>query len=397
MSKSRSGSKNIKKDYSNFQEEYSFADSCANCIFDYCDDCSAADAYVNSVQNVQADIDIVRKRKSEHLNISLNKPMQHKIRNGFEKFQFAINQLPEINEPDIDLSCRLFNKILQAPIIISPMTGGNQLGKRINKNLAIAAERLGLAMAVGSQRISLIDRETSSTFQVRDVAPCIPLFANLGAAELTNGSALANCSQVIDMIQADGITIHLNVVQEMLQPEGARTFKGITHGIETICKGLPYPVIAKEVGFGISGQVASKLTSLGVAGIDVAGAGGTSWAMIEGERLPSESKPFVRSCEAMALSTCDSLLKVRNSVSGLTVIASGGIKTGMDIAKAVALGADLTGIALPLLEPAAKSSDDVINVLKRYISELKIVMMCVGARTLAELRQVSCLPEKEKI
>lgn len=377
---------------------------CKNCDFDYCDDCAAAELCTNGITGEQLSKEnnmgednkniarhstgLIKKRKSEHLIISLNNEIQHTKSNGFEKFQFEINQLPEINISDIDISTPFFNKVLRAPIMISPMTGGNQLGERINKNLAIAAEKIGLAMGVGSQRITLMDSQTVHTFQVRDVAPNIPLFANLGAADLINAPEVENCRHVIETIQADGITLHLNIVQEVLQREGARTFKGMTASIESLCKGLPYPVIVKEVGFGISRTVAQKLESLGVSGIDIAGAGGTSWAMIEGKRLARESEPFVKACEDMALSTFESLLLVRDSVSEVTVIASGGMKTGMDIAKALALGADLVGIAMPLLEPAARSSQDVIDVLERLISELKSVMLCVGAGTLSELRQV---------
>jgi isopentenyl-diphosphate Delta-isomerase len=327
-------------------------------------------------------------RKAEHLNISLNEQVNFKnVSTGFEKYYFIHQALPEINRSEVDLSLTLFGKRLAAPIIISSMVGGIEEAKEINRNLAAAAQALGLAMGVGSQRCLIDTPEMTQTYQVRDIAPDILLFANLGAVQLNYGFGAQECLKVVEGIGADALIFHLNPLQEALQPEGNTEFKGLLEKIRLVCDKLLVPVIVKEVGGGISEDVAKKLFEAGVAGIDVAGAGGTCWSEIEGRRLKDEITAGVASAFASwGIPTSDSLTMVRKVAPELPVIASGGISSGIDIAKAIALGADAAGIGLPLLKLANNSAEEVQKHLVEVIEVLKIAMFCIGASNLGQLK-----------
>lgn len=338
------------------------------------------------------------RRKKEHLHIALNTDVDFKeVSTGFEDYYLVHQALPEINLASVDLSTFLFGKTLKAPLIVSSMVGGIPEAVRLNRNLAQAAQALGLAMGVGSQRCGIDDPETAYTYQVRDVAPDILLFANLGAVQLNNGYRVRECLQAIDMIGADAMILHLNPLQEALQPEGNTNFAGLFRKIAQVCRELPVPVIIKEVGCGISEKAASKLVEAGVAGIDIAGAGGTSWTEVERYRINSEPDSNTAATFASwGIPTVPSLKMVRQAASGLTLIASGGIRTGVDIAKAIALGADAAGIAAPLLKAANISTDRVMTILQGVIQELKISMFCIGAASLKELRNSPYLERKSR-
>ena len=285
------------------------------------------------------------KRKSAQLNISLNAQTEFKnITTGFEDYRFIHQALPDANLNDIDLSTVLLGKHLTAPIIISPMVGGSEDATRINRNLAQAAQKLGLAMGVGSQRCCIENPETAGTYRVRDYAPDILLFANLGAVQLNYGYTVKECQTVVDSIEADALILHLNPLQEALQPGGNTNFSGLLDKIDGICRELTVPVIVKEIGCGISEETALKLSRIRIAGIDVAGAGGTCWSEIE--KICTKDKHGKRVASAFAswgIPTTDSIIATRKASPHLLVTASGGIRTGLDVAKAIALGADGCG------------------------------------------------------
>src|SRR4030067_1967063 len=226
----------------------------------------------------------ISERKSDHIRINLENDVRSGVTTGLEKYRFFHRALPEINLEDVDLGLEIFGKRLQAPILISSMTGGTQEAAKINQNLAVAAQESGIAIGVGSQRAAIEHPKLASTFQLRKFAPEILLFANLGAIQLNYGYGIQECRRAVDMIEADALILHLNSLQEAVQPEGETNFAGLLHKIEMVCRALPAPVIAKEVGWGFSVEDISLLVNAGVAAIDVAGAGGTSWSQVEMHR-----------------------------------------------------------------------------------------------------------------
>jgi len=321
-------------------------------------------------------------RKSEHLRILLKEDVRFRnLTTGLERYHFVHQALPEINRDHIDLSTTLLDKHLRAPLIISSMTGGTEEAETINKNLAMAAQIFGLGMGVGSQRTALEEPIASHTYQVRDVAPDILLLANLGAVQLNYGYGVEHCQRAVEMIEADGLILHLNPLQEALQPEGNTDFSGLLAKIEKVCRGLSVPVIVKEVGWGISEEVARKLADSGVAAIDVAGTGGTSWSEVEMHRVVSETSRRIAAAFAdWGIPTAESIQMV-----------SGGIRTGVEAAKAIALGADAVALATPLLQPATISAEAVGEKIKKILEELRTAMFCVGARNVRELKSAPLL------
>lgn len=322
------------------------------------------------------------------MRIALKEDVQFEgLTSGFERYRFFHCALPEMEKDDVDISITLFGKRLRAPFVISAMTGGTELAKGINANLALAAQELGIAMGVGSQRAAIEDPALASTYQVRYLAPNILLFANLGAVQLNYGYGAEECRQAVEMIEADALVLHLNPLQEALQAGGNTDFSGLLSKIETICKALEEPVVVKEVGWGISEEVARKLTSAGVAGIEVAGAGGTSWSQVERHRAPTEAaRRMAESFADWGIPTAESIQMARRGAPKAVIIGSGGVRTGVDAAKAMALGANAAGLAAPLLKPATISAEAVIEQLQQVIEELRIAMFCLGARDLAALK-----------
>jgi isopentenyl-diphosphate delta-isomerase len=329
-----------------------------------------------------------QKRKKEHLELCLDtERVSSPSSTGLEAYRFIHNALPELDIDEIDVGATFLGKRLKAPILISSMTGGFDLARKVNRNLAAAAQALGLAMGVGSQRVAIEEPSAATTFQVRDVAPDVLLLGNLGAVQLNYGYGIEQCRRAVAMIDADGLILHLNVLQEAVQPEGNRNFKGLTDKIAAICRGLKVPVIAKEVGNGISVDVARRLHGAGVRAIDIAGKGGTSWSAVEAQRAARSGQRPDTAFADWGIPTGEAVAAVRQALPEIELIASGGIRTGVDMAKAIALGADLAALGQPLLAAALESADKVVESLAGVIHEIKVSMLCVGAKDLAELRQ----------
>jgi isopentenyl-diphosphate delta-isomerase len=329
-----------------------------------------------------------QKRKEEHLEICLDsQAVTGPLGTGLDRYRFVHNALPELDLDDIDLGVTFLGRRLKAPILISSMTGGFDLARKINRNLAAAAQRLGLAMGVGSQRVALEEPSVAASFQVRDVAPDILLFGNLGAVQLNYGYAIEHCRRAVEMIGADGLILHLNVLQEAAQPEGNRNFKGLTARIADVCRQAEFPVLAKEIGSGISADVAVRLRDAGVRAIDVAGRGGTSWYTVEARREAGQGGEAKSTFAAWGIPTDEALVQVRRAVPDLPLVASGGIRSGLDMAKCVALGADVTALGQPLLASALESADKVVEFLTGIIREMRIAMLCAGAADLAALKK----------
>jgi len=328
-------------------------------------------------------------RKNDHLDIVLNPARAlSNISTGFEHWRFEHCALPELDFDSIDLSRPLFGRTLRAPILISSMTGGARRAQDINLHLATAAQRLGLAMGVGSQRVAL---ESEVNFgldsRLREIAPDVPLLANLGAAQMTGNKGLDYARRAVEMIDADALIVHLNPLQEALQPGGDRDWRGILAALELLVKQVDAPVVVKEVGAGISPKVAKQLADIGVAMIDVAGAGGTSWAAVEGERARNPQQRAVAMAFAdWGIPTAEALCGIRKALPEMPLIASGGIRDGIDIAKALALGADFIGLAAAILPSANLSAEAVIDVFNILIQQLKTACFCTGSANLGALR-----------
>lgn len=338
----------------------------------------------------------IEQRKADHIRINLDEDVGFdRLTVGFENYRFIHQALPELDLKAVDLTTRLFNKPLKAPVLISSMTGGTEQARQINLNLAWAAQAYGVAMGLGSQRAGLQRPETVETFKVRSVAPDILLFANLGAVQFNYGYGLDECRRAVDMIEADALILHLNPLQEAVQPEGDVNFSGLAKKIEAVCRQLEVPVIAKEVGWGISEQTARLLAEAGVAAIDVAGSGGTSWSQVEMFRAPDDlHRRVAATFRDWGIPTTESIQMVRRAAPQLPVIASGGIRSGLDIAKAIALGATLGGMAGPFLKAAAVSSDAVAETLEEIIRVLRIAMFAAGARDLDALQKMPLVRDR---
>jgi isopentenyl-diphosphate delta-isomerase len=330
-------------------------------------------------------------RKNDHLRICLEKSVEYShLKTGFEDYQFIPPALPEINRKEIDISTTFFQKSLRAPILISGMTGGTPEGKTINRNLARAAQDLGLAMGVGSQRIAFENDLLKETFQVRDIAPDIPLLANLGAIQLNYGFGVSQCREAIKMVGADGLALHLNPLHEALQLNGNTNFGQLREKIRRVSEKLGTPVIIKGVGTGISSSTAEALKDTNIYGIDVGGSGGTCWALVEYYRAKDPiQKNICKSFQNWGIPTAKAIQEIRKTWPNIFLIGSGGIRSGIDGAKSIALGADLFGMALPLLKPATQSASAVKDYLYQVIEELKLVMFSIGAQTLDSLKETS--------
>jgi isopentenyl-diphosphate Delta-isomerase len=332
-------------------------------------------------------------RKADHLRICLEENVQFdRLTSGFEKYHFSHTCLPEIDFQDLDLTTTFLSKTLNYPLLISSMTGGTEQAKVINYRLAEAAQNHRLAMGVGSQRIAVEKPETTASFAIRKIAPDALLFANLGAVQLNYTYGLEQCLKVVEILEADALILHLNPLQECIQPRGDVNFKGLLEKIHQLCQIIPVPVIAKEVGNGISAKMAQKLIAAGVSAIDVAGAGGTSWAKVESERAENNLQRRLGNTFAdWGIPTVDCLIQVKSVDPNIPLIASGGLRNGLEVAKAIALGADLAGLAFPFLQAADRSSEVLEELVQVLIAEIKTVLFCTGNKSLLELRQSSML------
>jgi len=336
-------------------------------------------------------------RKSEHIRICLEEQVGAEgVLTGFQKYVFRHNALPELNFDEITLKTTFLGAPLRTPFLISSMTGGSELAGVINERLAEVAEHRGWALGVGSVRAAVEREELAATFAVRAKAPTIPVIANLGAVQLNYGFGPDECMRAVEIAGADMLVLHLNGLQEIFQPEGNTAFRGVLARIEELCKKLPIPVGVKEVGWGIDGATAKRLHEAGAAFIDVAGAGGTSWSQVEKFRSADPVRRLA--AEAFAdwgIPTAECIREVRASVPQAALIGSGGLNTGVDAAKALALGANLVGFGRALLEPAVHSVQALDAQLERVELELRTAMFGIGAGNVAALKGTARLVRRE--
>lgn len=337
---------------------------------------------------------MISDRKNQHLDIVLSgKAQSNAVTTGFERIHFEHCALPELDLDAIDLSQPFVGKRLRAPLLVSSMTGGPARAEAINRNLAAACAELGIALGVGSQRIALEgDGADGFSSGLRKVAPDIVLLANFGAAQLNTGFGLDQARRAVEMIGADALIIHLNPLQEAVQPEGDRDWRGLLDKIGALAEGLEVPVVVKEVGGGISARVAGALLARGVQVIDVAGAGGTSWAAVEAERIsdPLQAE-LARSFTNWGIPTGDAIAAVRAAHPEAVIVGSGGIRSGLDVAKAIRLGADVVGQAAGVLSASVDSVDAVVAHFELVIAQLRIACFCTGSKDLAALKQAPLL------
>lgn len=338
----------------------------------------------------------IEQRKSEHIQISLNEKVTgESISTGLESYVFLHNALPEIAFDEISIETTFLDFTCKAPFLISSMTGGTALAETINRNLAVAAEERGWALALGSTRALLDSDGHASSFLMRQYAPSVPIIANLGAVQLNYGYGGDECREIVEKTEADMLVLHLNSIQEVIQENGDTNFKGLLKKIEQLCRTLEIPVGVKEVGWGIDGHIAEKLVEAGVAFIDVAGAGGTSWSQVEKFR----AKDRIRRVAAEAFSdwgipTTESIRLVRGKIGNRPLIASGGMQTGLDGAKTIALGADLVGFGRAILKEATQSPEAVLEMMQIREMELRMAMFGIGTKTIQELKDTLRLQER---
>lgn len=335
----------------------------------------------------------VSRRKADHIRINLEEDVASGLTTGFEHLRFEHNALPELDLREVRTDLSFLGRRLAAPVLISSMTGGTPEAAQINRALARGAQQTGVAMGLGSLRAAIEDPSLADTFRVRDAAPDILLLANLGAVQLNYGYGPAECRRAVELVEADALVLHLNALQEALQPEGDTNFAGLLNRIEAVCRSMPVPVIAKEVGWGISGAAARRLVDAGVAAIDVAGAGGTSWSQVEMYRTEdAQASRLAAAFVGWGIPTAEAVRQVRAALPAIPLIASGGLRSGTDIAKAIALGADLGAMAGPFLKAAAESPEAVVREIEQVVSELRLVLFATGSADLAALRHAPLVP-----
>jgi isopentenyl-diphosphate delta-isomerase len=327
-------------------------------------------------------------RKADHVRINLERDVRAKgVASGFERYRFVNCALPEIDLAEVDSSTTLFGRTLSAPILISCMTGGTPEARRINRVLAQVAQEQKLAMGLGSARALIESPELIDTFDVRGIAPDVLLFANLGAVQLNKGYGVEHCRRLVDMLQADALVLHLNALQEALQPEGDTCFRGLLKKIGEVCAKLGTPVIVKEVGWGIAPDAVRALFDAGVSAVDLAGAGGTSWSEVERYRISEQWRANAAAAFAgWGIATAECLQAARRVAPRGIIIASGGIRTGMDVVKALALGADLAGLAGPFLRAADGGYEAAADLCRELREVVKVAMFGLGERSIPALR-----------
>ena len=332
-------------------------------------------------------------RKKEHIDITLKRDVRFRSKTtGLEQFEFVHNALPELDLAAIDTATQFLGTHLSLPFMVSCMTGGYADALKINRQFAEVAQEFGIAMGVGSQRQAMEDKTYHKTFSVvREVAPDIPIVGNIGAAEVARMESIESVQKLVDLIKADAFTVHLNPLQEFLQPEGSTNFRGVVTGIARLVHGLQVPVIVKEIGAGLSPQVIQRLLEIGVQYIDVAGAGGTSWAGVE--TLRRRDRNFAAQFWDWGIPTAHALreaARLKSNTTRFTLIASGGITSGIEAAKCFALGADLVASARPLLLAWKRDeANGVRALLNRWKDELRGVMFLTGSPTIAALQHAT--------
>lgn len=336
------------------------------------------------------------RRKAEHLHITLDEDVASGLTNGFERYRFVHQALPDWDLDTINTDQTFLGKTLRFPLLISSMTGGTAEATAINHRLATAAQAAGIALGVGSQRGAVEQPTLAATFRVRDVAPDILLFANLGAVQLNRGYGVDECRRAIEMIGADALILHLNALQEALQPEGDQQWRGLLGRIATVCRSVGVPVVVKEVGWGIAPNIARQLADAGVAAIDVAGAGGTSWSQVEMHRArnPMAARVAAHFVD-WGIPTAECVAGIATSLPTMPLIASGGLRNGVEVAKAIALGAHVCGLALPFLKAATVSAAAVVEAIDELALTLRVAMFATGTPDLAALRGTSRLIRRD--
>jgi len=329
---------------------------------------------------------IIKKRKDEHLYINSQKDVKSSNTTGLEKFRLIHQALPEINLSDVNTSISIYSKTLSLPLMISSMTGGTKKALEINRILASSAQKYNIAMGVGSQRIGIEEDIRMGTFDIRENAPDILLFANLGAVQLNNTITIDDCKKAVDAIGADALIFHLNPLQEALMEDGDTNFCGVLNKIEEVCKCVGVPVVVKEVGWGISIQTAKKLVGAGVNAIDVAGAGGTSWSEVEKFRATNPMlKRIAGGFRGWGIPTAEAILEIREELPDVLLFASGGLKSGIDITKCLALGANLGGIARSFLIAALDSQETLDSYIEELLLQMKVTMFAIGSENISEI------------
>jgi isopentenyl-diphosphate delta-isomerase len=330
-------------------------------------------------------VSVLQRRKRRHIDVCLTDPVDYQtVTTGFERYTLPYHALTQTRLADIDLSTTFLGAAVHAPVLIGAMTGGAELSRTINRNLAVAAQHLGVGMMLGSQRVMIRDEAAARSFDVRDVAPDILLVGNIGLAQLTT-TAVDDLAAVVERSGADALAVHTNPLQEAMQDDGDTDFSGSLARLREVTGALGHPVIVKEVGHGIGAAAAADLAECGLAAIDVAGAGGTSWARVEQYVRYGE----VRNPQLVewGIPTSRALREVRTALPDMPLIASGGIRSGVDAAKALAMGADMVAVARPLLAPAMESAAAVLDWLQGFLEELRVALHCSGAPDLGALRR----------
>jgi isopentenyl-diphosphate delta-isomerase len=324
------------------------------------------------------------RRKKEHIRVCLEEDVRHpRLTTGFEDLRLPYAGLPELSLADVDLRCEMAGKRLSMPFMVLGMTGGAALSKTINRNLARASQRAGVALGLGSMRVALESPEAAESFKVRDLCPDVPLWANLGAAQLNLGFGPEECLRLVELVEADGLCLHINALQEVAQRGGDTDWAGIAEKIGAVAEALPVPVMVKEVGFGMNRALAERLNGLRIWGLDVGGAGGTSWLEVEKRAW---GRTDLDPLDELGTPTTRSIREARAACPEKFIIGSGGVRTGVDAAKALALGADLAGAAIPLLAPAVESAEAAERWLEDFRNELRVASFCAGAADVGALR-----------
>jgi len=334
-------------------------------------------------------------RKTDHIQIVNNKENIDRVKNYFDKIKLISRALPEIDFSDVDTSTNLLGYELSFPLIISSMTGGSSKELiKINQNLAIAASKTKVGLAVGSQRIIFSNKDATQSFQLRDFAKNIPLISNLGAVQLNYDFDLSNILKAIEVLDADAIYFHLNALQEVIQPEGNTNFKNLSQKIIKIGQKIDKPIFLKEVGCGFSGQDLDLFKDSNIKFIDIAGSGGTSWSKIESFR---GNKVQGNIFSDWGISTPDALINLTRNYTDFTFISSGGVRSGIDMLKSIILGASYFACAKPFLKAASISSDEVVKVIEEFKQTFKIGMFLLGIKNIKDLKSnFNLILESEK-
>lgn len=319
--------------------------------------------------------------------------MRHpRLSTGLGRLRLSYAGLPELDLEGVDLSCGMAGRRLSMPFMILGMTGGSALSGIINRNLAVAAQECGVALGLGSMRIALENPAAADSFRVRGLCPDVPLWANLGAVQLNNGCGVEECRRLVEMVEADGLCLHVNALQEVAQSGGDTNWAGLVEKIGAVADGLPAPVMVKEVGFGMNRKLAQKLAQTPVWGIDVGGAGGTSWLEVEKRVWGRED---LDSFDEFGTPTARSIPEVRDVCPDKFVVGSGGVRGGTDAVKVLALGADIAGAALPFLAPAVESAEAVVRRLERLRWEMRVAAFAAGAGGAESIRSLELEPPED--